>query len=320
MKFAINRSMLLLAAALSLGGLSAFGVKRYIEGQVADIEARGKSNKTVKVVVPKEDLAKGSPINEQTVAVREVPAEWAHSNAVTPDQFDRVENVKLAHPAARGETIVWSMLEGQRAPSFSARLAAGRRAITVPVDEVNSISGMLQPGDRIDLMVSAKRDNRSVMFPLMQNVTVLATGSQAVVTTDADGKEGRRTYSTITLDASPQDAQRVLAAREVGKLAALLRAPGDEGQPFSQRRDALSLLGLNDAAQAPPTESGNGVPVIYGGRANMGQLPPLNPAAARATAAQAAVDAAALAAAQPAATSAAPPSPNVQSLAQQQQQ
>jgi pilus assembly protein CpaB len=294
MKIAINRSMVLLVAALSLGGLSAFGVKRYIEGQVADIEARNGAGKTVKVVVPKEDMPKGAPITAETVAVRQVPAEWAHSNAITPDQFDKVENAKLAHPAARGEAVVWSMLEGQRAPSFSARLAAGRRAITVPVDEVNSISGMLQPGDRIDLMVSAKKDNRSVMFPLMQNVTVLATGSQAVVTTDADGREGRRTYSTITLDASPQDAQRVLAAREVGKLAALLRAPGDEGQPFSQRRDALSLLGLNDPAQAAPAERG-GVPVIYGGRSNLSELPPLNPAAGRATAAQKAIDAAALA-------------------------
>ena len=59
-------------------------------------------------------------------------------------------------------------------------------------------------------------------------MTVLATGAQAIPISDWNGKESsRRTYNTVTLDASPEDARRVLAAREVGKLAALLRAPGD---------------------------------------------------------------------------------------------
>jgi pilus assembly protein CpaB len=283
MKFAINRSVVLLVAALALGGLSAFGVKRFIERQVEEVEARGKG-RMVRVIVPKEDLPKGTLLTEAAIASREVPADWAHSNAITPQQFDRVENQKLAYPAARGEMILWSMLEGQRAPSFSARLPAGRRAITVPVDEVNSISGMLQPGDRIDLMVSARKDNRAYMFPLLQNVVVLATGSQAVAAGDTSGGKdgGRRTYTTITLDASPQDAQRVLAAREIGKLAALLRSPGDSANAFSSRRDAMSLLGLNDPERVVGKDSS--VPVIYGGgRDAMKELPRLGGAGTPAT-------------------------------------
>jgi pilus assembly protein CpaB len=273
-KFVISRSVVLLLAALALGGLSAFGVKRFIERQMEEVEARGKG-KMVRVIVPKQDLPKGTPLTEAAVASREVPADWAHSNAITPQQFERVENQKLAYPAARGEMILWSMLEGQRAPSFSARLPAGRRAITVPVDEVNSISGMLQPGDRIDIMVSARKDNRAYMFPLLQNVVVLATGSQAVAAGDTSGKDGssKRTYTTITLDASPQDAQRVLAAREIGKLAALLRSPGDAANAFSSRRDAMSLLGLNDPERILGKEAS--VPVIYGGRDAMKELPRL---------------------------------------------
>jgi pilus assembly protein CpaB len=286
-KLAINRSVVLLLAALTLGGLSAFGVKRFIERQVEEVEARGKG-RMVRVIVPKQDLPKGTALTEKDIASREVPADWAHSNAITPQQFERVENQKLAYPAARGEMILWSMLEGQRAPSFSARLPAGRRAITVPVDEVNSISGMLQPGDRIDIMVSARKDNRAYMFPLLQNVVVLATGSQAVAAGDTSGKDGgRRSYTTITLDASPQDAQRVLAAREIGKLAALLRSPGDSASAFSSRRDAMSLLGLNDPERISSKEGS--VPVIYGGgRDAMKELPRLAPATAGASPAGAA--------------------------------
>ena len=88
-KIVINRSVVLLLAALTLGGLSAFGVKRFIERQVAEVEARGKG-KMVRVIVPKEDLQKGTALTEAAVASREVPADWAHSNAITPQQFDRV--------------------------------------------------------------------------------------------------------------------------------------------------------------------------------------------------------------------------------------
>ena len=82
MRFAINRSWLLLGVALALGGLSAYGVKRYIEQHVEEIEARGRSKQMVKIVVPKEDLPKGTVLREANVAVREVPQEWAHSNAL----------------------------------------------------------------------------------------------------------------------------------------------------------------------------------------------------------------------------------------------
>jgi pilus assembly protein CpaB len=279
LKFAINRSVVLLVAALVLGGLSAFGVKRFIERQMEEVEARGKNQRMVRVLVPKEDLPKGAPLTEQAVALREMPAEWAHSNAISPEQFARVENQKLAYPAARGEMILWSMLEGQAAPSFSARLLKGRRAITVPVDEVNSISGMLQPGDRIDLMVSTRKDTRTFMFPLLQNVVVLATGSQAVAGSEAEGNDGRRSYTTITLDAAPQDAQRLLAAREIGKLAALLRSPGDTAAAFSSNRDAMSLLGLDEPQRVAGKDTS--VPVIYGGGTGdaMKELPRLAAAA-----------------------------------------
>ncbi|MCV2365035.1 Flp pilus assembly protein CpaB [Paucibacter sp. DJ1R-11] len=257
MRIRVQRSWVLLLVALGLGGMSAFGVKRYIEQHVAEVEERSKAKSMVQVLVPKKDLVKGAILSAELVAVREVPSDWAHSNALTPAQFDRIEGQALAYPAVRGEMLMWSMLEGQRAPSFSTRLPNGRRAITVPVDEVNSISGLLQPGDRIDLMVSAKKDGKSYLFPLLQNVAVLATGAQAV----PDGKEGSKSsFSTITLDAAPEDARRVLAAREVGKLAAMLRSPGDSVVLPANRQDALSLLGLGENSKE------SGIPVLYGGR------------------------------------------------------
>lgn len=259
MAYRINKNWIVLAAALGVGGLAAYGARNYLGAQMAEIEAREKNKATVQMVVAKTDLGKGSILSTDNVAVRPVPKEWAHSGAITPDQFGRAEGAVLAYPAGSGEPLVWSQLEGQRAPTFSARLAQGRRAVTVPVDEISSLSGMVEPGDLIDIVVSLKKDGKNFTFTLLQSVVVLATGTQA----SPDDREpgGRRTYTTITLDTTPEDAKRVIAAREVGRVTALLRAPNDASLVSKDRSDALSLLGLGGGLAAAESS----VPVIYGG-------------------------------------------------------
>ena len=148
----------------------------------------------------------------------------------------------------------------QYSGTFSARLQSGQRAVTVPVDEISSLSGMVEPGDRIDIVVSARNETRNFTFTLLQNVAVLATGSHA----DPDARDAQgqpRSYTTITLDTSPEDAKRVIAAREIGRVTALLRAPGDITPVSTAITDGRKLLGLPDG-------DGKGissVPVIYGG-------------------------------------------------------
>lgn len=259
MAYRINKNWIVLLAALGVGGLAAYGAKNYLGAQMAEIEAREKNKAMVQMVVAKTDLGKGSALSADNVAVRPVPKEWAHSGAITPDQFGRAEGSVLAYPANSGEPLIWSQLEGQRTPTFSARLAQGRRAVTVPVDEISSLSGMVEPGDLIDIVVSLKKDSKHFTFTLLQSVTVLATGTKA--SPDDQDPGGRRTFTTITLDTTPEDAKRVIAAREVGRVTALLRAPNDVTSVSRDRSDALSLLGLARGFASV----GSSVPVIYGG-------------------------------------------------------
>lgn len=259
MAYRINKNWIVLIAALSVGGLAAFGAKNYLGAQMAEIEAREKNKAMVQMVVAKTDLGKGSALSADNVAVRPVPKEWAHSSAITPDQFGRAEGSVLAYAANSGEPLIWSQLEGQRTPTFSARLGQGRRAVTVPVDEISSLSGMVEPGDLIDIVVSLKKDNKNFTFTLLQSVTVLATGTKA--SPDDQDPGARHTFTTITLDTTPEDAKRVIAAREVGRVTALLRAPNDASSVSRDRSDALSLLGLASGFAS----TGSSVPVIYGG-------------------------------------------------------
>lgn len=262
MAFKINKNWIVLITALGVGGLAAFGAKNYLSRQVEELEARDKNKAMVQVVVAKADLAKGTKLSPENLATRAIPKEWAHSSAVTPEQFDRANGSVLAFPAGAGEPLVWSQLEGDRAPTFSARLSAGRRAVTVPVDEISSLSGMVEPGDLIDIVVSVKKDKQNFTFTLLQSVTVLATGAKS--SQQEKTAEGHtRSFTTITLDTSPEDAKKVIVAREVGRVTALLRAPNDNGRVSGSRTDAHVLLGLG-GDQVPVV--GSAVPVIYGGK------------------------------------------------------
>jgi pilus assembly protein CpaB len=295
MRLKINKTWIVLGVALVVGGGAAFMANSYLRAQVEEIESRGKGE-NVKLVVAKKDMPKGATLGPDSLAVRNVPREWAHSNAVTPEQFDRIDRGALAYPAKRGEPLLWSQLEGDKVPTFSARVGAGRRAVTVPVDEISSISGLVEPGDRIDIMVTVRREARQLAFILLQSVPVLATGTK--VEQGNDGRDGsRRTFTTITLDVNAEQARQVIAAREIGKVTALLRAPGDRGAVSGSRDDAAALLGL-----APPTvvTARRGVQIIYGGTARTQAIAPLPGAAEARASAPAAATATAPVAAAPA--------------------
>ena len=263
-RFKPTKTWIVFGVALLIGLLAALAARSYLSSQMDAMEAQSRGNK-VSVVVAKRELRRGERLSSENVAVRSIPSDFAHSNAVLPSDFDRLDGQPLAFPVKPGEMVLWSLMEGKRAPTFSARVDAGHRAITVPVDEINSISGLLEPGDTIDLMVTFDRKGKKTTLTLLQSVRVMATGQRSV----DDPKSGeRRQYSTVTLDTTPDQARNVILARDVGKLTALLRNPQDQGGAGAPAVDMASLL-------TPPAETGpvrprvereRQVPVLYGGR------------------------------------------------------
>lgn len=257
-----RKTLIVLGLALVIGLLAAWAARSYLGQRVAEIEARAQV-KTVEVVVAKADINQGQPLSVDSLAVRAIPAEWVQSAAVTPDQFDRVNGQTLAFNLRSGEMLMWPMLEQRRAPTFSARVGNGRRAVTLPVDEINSISGMLEPDDRIDLLITIDRSGKKFTAPLMHQVRVLATGQRA----EQGSKEGeQRMYSTVTLDVAPDEAENLILAREVGKLTALLRHPEDKAGLIGK---TLNVQAFVEAPMAVADDKViRDIPVLYGGKSD----------------------------------------------------
>lgn len=257
----LNKSAAVLLVAVVLGLIAAFVAKSYMSNRIEEIES-GLKGKMTEVIVAKSDLERGAVLSPDSVAVRQIPIEYAHEQAVTPSSYDAAAGEKLSFDVKAGQMILWPMLEEKKAPSFSHRVEVGRRAMTVPVDEISSISGMLEPGDMIDLMATVDRDGRKITVPLLQYVQVLATGQRSI----DDPKSGeRREYSTVTLDTTPQQAQQVIAAREEGRITALLRNPDDKDVlPVDAMNLNAALTSESKSGASVPAQSKQ-IPVLYGG-------------------------------------------------------
>ena len=100
----VPRNLIILAVAAVFGLGAAWLAARYLEERATEIEQR-QLGQMGRAVVAKTDLAVGTPLTHDLVAVREVPVEWLHSSAITPEQFERAAGALLAQPARGGEPL-----------------------------------------------------------------------------------------------------------------------------------------------------------------------------------------------------------------------
>ncbi|MEO6985801.1 MAG: Flp pilus assembly protein CpaB [Paralcaligenes sp.] len=269
-----NRSIALLCVAALAGLGAAWTAREYLQERVRQLEAKAKTPMVARVVAAY-DMPSGTRLTPDHFAVRQLPASLVSSDSLAPEHFKELAGSILAAPLRAGDPILAVHTAKAQGSPFSTRLGDGRRAITIPVDAINSVSGLLEPGDLIDLYVSFEHQRRRITAPLLQGVLVLATGKTTQIATEGAMARGGG-YSTVTLDTSPEDAVKLVAARQGGTITALLRHPHDgRSDQKAVRGDLASLLGVND--KPTPALSAK-IPVIYGNQAAR-VLPGLRPRA-----------------------------------------
>jgi len=245
-KFTINKTTVAFGIAIVLGVMGVIIANKWIQGRIAAMEEEMRSKaKVVKVVVPKRDLAKGERIQASDLAVREIPLAYIDRATVTPDKFQIAVGQTLTYDLQKGRPMLWAHLRGGQVPTFSGLLPDGMRALTVIVDQINTISGMLQPQDRIDIFMTIdKSSGKKTTMPLLQNVLVLATGKTIRTNTQEDAQITDRQFNTITILVKPDMAKMVVLAQQEGTITAVLRHPEDQKPGPETRITKASLLNV----------------------------------------------------------------------------
>lgn len=235
---------LMVLGALSAGGAAAYLADGYIENTVnarrAELDAR---YEPVRVVVANSDLRPGVFLSNQTVAVREIPRNFLHSDAILASHWSEAAGRVLAHGMRSGEPVLEAHLARDVAAGFSSQLAPGMRALTFPVDDQASIAGMLSPGDRIDILFTATSGNEAITMPLLLDVPVIATGVRTVANAaHLDQKHPARQFNTITVSVTPDNAARITLAQDAGRINVALRQPRDDQPAQIPRITKRSLI------------------------------------------------------------------------------
>ena len=232
--------ILLFLVSVGLGGAGVYFANDYISKEVEGYRRQfEKTEPMVDVVVPSQNLLRGDTVSEAVMSIRKIPAQYVDTHSVTSDSFDRAMGQRLDFDIDAGTALLWAHLEGGLSPTFSGRVPDGLRALTVRVDEINSVSGFLQPKDRIDLLFTHGNGDKQKIRPLIENLTVIATGIQTMV--DKSNFNVQRGFTTITVQVDPLQAKKITLAQQIGNLTAVLRNPEDTK---TGNKDAITLSSL----------------------------------------------------------------------------
>jgi pilus assembly protein CpaB len=204
-------------ASLGVALLAGILAWLYLDYRENDLLRRGH---LVRVIAARRYLSAYSRIKAGDLEWREMPAEYVVKGYVTSDA-DAVEQLALVAFNA-DEPLTYNKISSGSA-SLSNSVPEGMRALSLPVDKVSGIAGLIRPGDLVDVLYldGQKKPDLSVAM-LFQGVKVLAAGNIFSEHQEKDAAEG-----SVTLAFSPQDAQLAMLALNLGALQLALRSGGD---------------------------------------------------------------------------------------------
>ncbi|MEM1343315.1 MAG: Flp pilus assembly protein CpaB [Pseudomonadota bacterium] len=238
-------AIMVLAFGAALAGGAMFYASKYFETYEQRLaNARPEGPKTVNVIVAKETLRYGMSI-EPNKHLRWVAwpedslpqGAFTSANALLGADGDRSKKRFVLRQIEPGEPILENKITGfggnQR---MAMRLGEGKRAFAIKIDAVSGVAGFVNPGDRVDVLMTTGGRNNLESVVIMQNVLVIAVDR----VTD-DQRNAPTLGQTATVEVSPEDAQKLALAQNVGRLSLSLRgfAPDDQVADGVEEQDDL---------------------------------------------------------------------------------
>jgi len=220
-----------LVVAIALGIASAIGVRTYLKGQEQKFQ---RTHHVVKVAVAGTGIEQGEILTRDKVAWREKPGNMLQADDITEENLGEYLDRPLNRNIDRGTQIRAGHFIQREHERASMVVPEGMRAVSIGVDPTRGVSGLIRPGDRVDIVATmavpgegeSLRGASVKTWRVLSNVTVLAVDdAMAPAALDYAGYPGRRSgYSTLTLAVSPVEAEVLIYLHEHAKLTFVLRS------------------------------------------------------------------------------------------------
>lgn len=231
------KNMLAIVVAVGLGLAAVVLVRDYL--QQREEEIRGA---VVEIIVAKEEIPAGTEISLEYIAKAERLKKYIDEDTVMAAQGQELLGQRLKVNKSKGAPFRWSDTGGQGVTGFADMVPQGKRAVSMSIDPMSGISGMLRPNDKIDIMLqytplkdlTAMGTAKTVIRYFMANISVLAldrtTGKELrgmPVIGAGTRKEGQ--FGNVTFAVKPIEAEMLVFAESQGSQRYVLRNPKDDG-------------------------------------------------------------------------------------------
>jgi len=246
------RAIVILLVAIAAGIAAVVMANNWLSERAHDVD-------TVKVVVAARDIQLGTQLLPQMLELVDWPRQ-----SVPPGSFNNIADLleKPGNIPARvvrftlqkGEPVLESKLAAVGAKAgLAAIVSEGKRAMTVSVNEIVGVAGFALPGNYVDILLNtqderARGTDKRVSKIVLEHVLVLA-----IAQTSKRDETTPRVVSAVTLEVTPEEAEKIDLARSVGTLTLVLRNQMDVKPAETEGARKPALFG--DAATALKAET-----------------------------------------------------------------
>ena len=231
-----KRAFIVMAVAIVFGLAAVIFASRWLLSQPGGNGGR--------IAVAAADISLGQRLTPEMFKLAEWPADSVPKGAFSDPQKlgGRVlkSNLQMGEPVSEAKLAPSGTLGG-----LSALITEGKRAITVRVNDVIGVAGFALPGNYVDIIVSMQKDaapgstmrEQSISKIVLERILVLAVAQE--VNRD---ETKPKVVNAVTLEVTPEQAEKLDLARSVGSLSLALRNQVDPQSAATLGATKLTLL------------------------------------------------------------------------------
>lgn len=171
------------------------------------------------VVLSTVDITMNTQITQEMVKLVELPQEAVGPGALT--EVSQAVGKIATSDIFIGQQIVEPQLAepGASTKELSYMIEQGKKAVAIKVDEVSSVAGLIEPGNKVDVVVVYEESGESEV--VLSNITVLSTGKRMTPGKSATVED---VYETVSLSLNATETLKLRKAEAKGSITMALRS------------------------------------------------------------------------------------------------
>ncbi len=242
------KSIVLLLLALGCGLVASISITKVMANRNAAPAPLAAESESIFVAMT--DIPMGDPITPEVVKLEDWPKGKVPAGALT--KLEDIEGRRPKTKIVSGSPILdnWLLSKGASDQGATGLIPKGYRVVSVKVDAVSSGASLIRPGDRVDVLVHlekclAKNIPETCTRTFLQDIKVFAVNDVFALDTGDEGDKSQKAQ-TVSLLVTPEQAEKVMLATELGRIRLVMRSPEDDEQTTVAGASAQKLFGIAD--------------------------------------------------------------------------